>query len=41
MRLLGKPKYHGKVYDNFELNERGELVLGETVVDDGEDVSWV
>ena len=41
MRLLGRPKYREVVYENFELNERGELVLGPNIIDDGEDVSWV
>jgi biotin-[acetyl-CoA-carboxylase] ligase BirA-like protein len=41
MKSLGRPKYGEVVYDNFELNERGELVLGQNVIDDGEDVSWV
>ena len=40
MKSLGRPRYGGVVYDNFELNERGELVLGHNVIDDGEDVSW-
>ena len=41
MKLLGRPRYRAVVYDNFELNERGELVLGQNTIDDGEDVSWV
>ena len=41
MKSLGRPKYDEVIYDNFELNERGELVLGYNVIDDGEDVSWV
>ena len=41
MKSLGRPKYDEVIYDNFELNERGELVLGHNVIDDGEDVSWV
>ena len=41
MRLLGCPKYRGVVYNNFELNERGQLVLGHYIIDDGEDISWV
>ncbi len=41
MKLLGKPEYRGVIYDNFELNNRGELVLGDNIVDEGEDVSWV
>ena len=41
MKSLGRPKYREVVYDNFDLNERGELVLGHNIIDDGEDVSWV
>jgi biotin-[acetyl-CoA-carboxylase] ligase BirA-like protein len=41
MKSLGRPRYCELVYENFGLNERGELVLGQNVIDDGEDVSWV
>ena len=41
MKSLGRPRYRGVVYENFDLNERGELVLGHNIIDDGEDVSWV
>ena len=41
MKSLGRPRYRELVYENFGLNERGELVLGHNVIDDGEDVSWV
>ena len=41
MKSLGRPKYDEVIYENFELNERGELVLGHNIIDDGEDVSWV
>ena len=41
MKSLGRPRYCELVYENFGLNERGELVLGHNVIDDGEDVSWV
>jgi len=37
----GKPKFEGKIYQKFELNERGELVLDGLIVDDGEDVEWI
>ena len=37
----GKPKFEGKIYQKFELNERGELVLDGVIVDDGEDVEWI
>ncbi len=41
MKSLGRPRYCEVTYENFYLNERGELVLGHNVIDDGEDVSWV
>ena len=41
MKSMGCPKYRGKVYENFSLTERGELLLGGEIVDDGEDVQWV
>lgn len=41
MKKLGKPVFNGQMYDSFGLNESGELILGEFVVDDGEDVEWV
>lgn len=41
MKLLGRPKYREIVYDNFQLNDRGELLLGNNIIDDGEDVSWI
>lgn len=41
MKSLGRPRYCEVTYENFDLNERGELVLGHNVIDDGEDVSWV
>ena len=37
----GKPTYNGQIYQKFEMNERGELILGENVVDDGEEVEWI
>ena len=37
----GKPKFEGKIYQKFGLNERGELVLDGLIVDDGEDVEWI
>ena len=30
-----------ETYDSFELNDFGELILGNYIVDDGEDVEWV
>ena len=41
MKSQGRPKYNEVIFENFDLNERGELVLGHNVIDDGEDVSWV
>ena len=41
MKKLGKPVFNGQMYDSFGLNESGELILGEFVVDDGEDVEWI
>lgn len=41
MKLLGRPKFRGVVYEQFDLNYRGELVLGDAIIDDGEDVSWI
>lgn len=41
MKSYGKPSHKGIVYDSFELNQRGELILGELIIDDGEDVDWI
>ena len=41
MSDYGKPKYNGQIHLNFEMNERGELVLGNDVIDDGEEVEWI
>ncbi len=41
MKLMGRPKYRGIIYDEFSLNQKGELVLGENTVDDGEDIVWI
>ncbi len=41
MKKLGKPIYRQEKYDSFGLNDFGELILGENIVDDGEDVEWV
>ena len=40
MSNSGKPKYDGVIYKKFGLNERGELLLGDKIIDDGEDVEW-
>ena len=37
----GRPKFKGKIYQTFELNECGELVLDGEIVNDGEDVDWI
>ena len=41
MKSFGKPKYQGIVFDDFQLNQRGELVLGDTTIDDGENIDWI
>ena len=41
MIRYGNPIYGGITYDSFSLNERGELLLGNNTVDDGEDIEWV
>ena len=41
MSNSGKPKYDGVIYKKFGLNERGELILGDKIIDDGEDVEWI
>ena len=41
MSDYGKPRYKGQIYLKFEMNDRGELVLGGNVIDDGEDVEWI
>ena len=38
---FGRPMVKGKIYQKFELNGRGELVLEGLIVDDGEEVEWV
>lgn len=37
----GRPKFKGEIYQTFELNERGELVLDGEIVTDGEDIDWI
>ena len=41
MSDYGKPKYNGQIHLDFEMNERGELVLGQDVIVDGEEVEWI
>jgi hypothetical protein len=41
MRSHGTPVYNGQSYESFNLNERGELLLGSHTVDDGGDVDWI
>ena len=38
---FGRPTFKGKIYQKFELNGRGELVLDGVVVLDGEEVEWI
>jgi biotin-[acetyl-CoA-carboxylase] ligase BirA-like protein len=40
MRRMGKPMFKGEIYDDFNLNNSGELILGTNIVDDGEEISW-
>lgn len=40
MRRMGKPMFKGHIYDDFNLNNSGELILGTNIVDDGEEISW-
>ncbi len=40
MRRMGKPMFKGHIYDEFNLNNSGELILGTNIVDDGEEISW-
>ena len=37
----GRPNFKGQIYQTFELNERGELVLDGEIVTDGEDIVWI
>ena len=41
MRIFGTPVHKGKAYESFGLNERGQLVLGEQTIDDGEEIEWI
>ena len=41
MSNSGKPKYDGVIYKKFGLNERGELILGDKIIDDGEYIEWI
>ena len=41
MMDYGRPKFKGEIYQTFELNERGELVLDGEIVTDGEDIDWI
>ena len=40
MKRFGLPEHNNVSYDSFELNDRGQLVLGDMIIDDGEDVFW-
>ena len=41
MKSLGLPRYNGTIFTDFDLNERGELLLGGEAIDDGEYITWV
>ena len=41
IRLFGKPQYKGVVYEKFDLNEKGELIVDNATIDDGEEVDWI
>ena len=41
MKPLGKPVHSGITHDNFNINNRGEIVLDGTVINDGEDIYWI
>ena len=41
IRLFGKPRYKGVVYEKFDLNDKGELVFDSIIIDDGEEVDWI
>ena len=41
MKSHGKPVHGGTVYNSFQLNEKGELLLDKKIIDDGEDVEWI
>lgn len=38
---FGKPIYNDQIFEAFELNSSGELVLSDTIIDDGEEIDWV
>jgi biotin-[acetyl-CoA-carboxylase] ligase BirA-like protein len=42
MKRFGNPKFDGIIHEEFELNQKGELVLSDgRIIDDGEDIEWV
>ena len=41
MKKYRRPYFMGKVYDEFSLNERGELVLGGNEISDLDQIEWV
>lgn len=41
MKSLGKPVFRGITHDKFNLNNKGELELDGTTIDDGEDIYWI
>ena len=38
---FGKPFYNDRIFEAFELNSSGKLVLGGVIIDDGEEIDWV
>jgi biotin-(acetyl-CoA carboxylase) ligase len=41
MQRFGTPVYNGTHYKSFGLNDRGELILGDLTINDGEELEWV
>jgi biotin-(acetyl-CoA carboxylase) ligase len=41
MKKMGLPKFNDIVYESFDLNERGEMIISGVIIDDGEDITWV
>lgn len=41
LRKFGCPVFNGVIHDSFDINEDGELVLGDgVIITDGEDIEW-
>ena len=41
MQRFGTPVHNGTPHESFGLNDRGELILGDLTIDDGEEVEWI